>query len=156
MQNKKELTIEYVLDAPIKKVWQAWTNQEIVAKWWGPFGVSNPICNWDVKVNGKIDVLMFAGKELGNLAGNKWPMGGTFREIVENKKLVFTTTALDNKGTIQMENLNTIVFEYKNGKTKIILNVVVLRMEPVMLKALSGMETGWSQSFDKLSELFKK
>ena len=33
-----ELRITRVYDAPVKAVWDAWTDPEQVGKWWGPRG----------------------------------------------------------------------------------------------------------------------
>ncbi|MGE0764564.1 MAG: SRPBCC domain-containing protein, partial [Bdellovibrionales bacterium] len=33
-----EIYITRVYDAPLKTVWQAWTDPKQVAKWWGPRG----------------------------------------------------------------------------------------------------------------------
>jgi uncharacterized protein YndB with AHSA1/START domain len=47
--------------------------------------------------------------------------------------------------------LNTVTFtELSDGKTELILHVVVQKATPEMDGALSGMEAGWSQSFEKL------
>ena len=62
---KKELTITRIFDAPRDLVWKAWTDQKILQKWWGPKGVTNPICEWDARLGGNIYIVMLAGKELG-------------------------------------------------------------------------------------------
>jgi len=41
---KKEFTITRIFDASRDLVWKAWTDQTILQKWWGPRGVTNPIC----------------------------------------------------------------------------------------------------------------
>ena len=33
-----EFTIRRIFDAPLDRVWQAWTDPERMAKWWGPKG----------------------------------------------------------------------------------------------------------------------
>lgn len=35
-----EIRIERIYDAPVKMVWDAWTDPKQLAKWWGPRGVS--------------------------------------------------------------------------------------------------------------------
>src|SRR5690349_18581774 len=37
LENKK-LVIEFTANGPIKKVWQAYTDQDTFEKWWGPEG----------------------------------------------------------------------------------------------------------------------
>lgn len=36
MKPVKEVEFERTYDAPIAKVWQAWTDPESLKKWWGP------------------------------------------------------------------------------------------------------------------------
>ena len=49
---EKEITIERVFNAPIDLVWKAWTKAEEIKEWWGPNGVTNPICEIDPRVGG--------------------------------------------------------------------------------------------------------
>ncbi|HEX8993753.1 MAG TPA: SRPBCC domain-containing protein, partial [Candidatus Paceibacterota bacterium] len=91
----RELTVTRVLDAPIEKVWQSWTDPRAVARWWGPKGVTNPTCQWEAQPGGGIYIVMLAGRELGPMAGEEWPMRGTFQEVIPHKGLVFTNIAVD-------------------------------------------------------------
>ncbi|MGH7141167.1 MAG: SRPBCC family protein [Minisyncoccia bacterium] len=63
--NEKEITLERVIDAPVEKVWNAWTDERQVAAWWGPKGVSIPECAVDARVDGALKIVMLAGEELG-------------------------------------------------------------------------------------------
>ncbi|MEC0176860.1 SRPBCC domain-containing protein [Paenibacillus favisporus] len=42
---KQELVITRVFDIPIELVWKAWTDTEMVMKWWGPQHFTSPSCN---------------------------------------------------------------------------------------------------------------
>jgi uncharacterized protein YndB with AHSA1/START domain len=149
MANIKELNIERTLEAPLENVWQAWTDPAKLQQWWGPKGVTNPTCEWEAKPGGKIYIVMLAGSELGSMAGQHWPMRGEFKEVEPMKKLVFTASALaDGKEILQ--NLNTVTFEEKDGKTVMRLNVIVTMVTPEAKFALSGMDMGWTQQTDKL------
>src|SRR5665213_1920558 len=102
-----QLTIVRTINAPVELVYKAWTDPELLAKWWGPNGVTNPVCELDLRPGGAIDIVMLAGKELGDLAGNEWPITGIFQEIIPPSKLVYTSTAiLDDKPMI--ESMNTV------------------------------------------------
>jgi len=35
---KRDLVFARVFDAPVERVWQAWTDPEQVMRWWGPNG----------------------------------------------------------------------------------------------------------------------
>ncbi|MGZ3688811.1 MAG: SRPBCC domain-containing protein [Bdellovibrionota bacterium] len=46
-QNKSnELRIIRIYDAPLKSVWDAWTDPRQVAQWWGPRGFSKNTRAW--------------------------------------------------------------------------------------------------------------
>lgn len=151
--NRKELTLTRVFDASLELVWKAWTDPKLLAQWWGPRGVTNPVCEFDKRKDGLIHIVMLAGDELGDLKGSKWPMKGVIREIVEPKRLVFTGAALKSDDeTLILENLNTVTLEEENGKTKMTLHIVVTKITPEAEGPLKGMEMGWTQSIDKLGE----
>jgi uncharacterized protein YndB with AHSA1/START domain len=46
---EREIVLSRVFDAPRKMVWEAWTDPEQVAKWWGPKGFSTTIEKMDVR-----------------------------------------------------------------------------------------------------------
>lgn len=155
-QNKNELTITRVLDAPRELVWKAWTHEGFVARWWGPRGVTNPTCKLDARPGGEMHIVMLAGKELGSFAGQRWPMKGTFRELAPPERLAYTAAALDDKKGIMLETSNTLTLERIGDKTRMTLRIVVTNALPGSEFALAGMETGWTQSIDKLGEELKK
>lgn len=155
-ESKRELTITRTFDAPLEMVWKAWTDPKMVKKWWGPKGVTNPVCEWDARPNGKINIVMLAGKELGDFAGQKWPMTGTFREVTPKSRIVYASDALDDVKDIMIVAETTIDFEKLEGKTKMNLHIIVTKMNgPKAEFAIQGMEAGWNQQIDKLTEMLK-
>jgi len=141
---KKELTITRIFDASRDLVWKAWTDQKILQKWWGPRGVTNPICEWDARPGGKIYIVMLA-------------MNGMFKEVIPQSRLVFVGGALDDvdRGSDTfIEHEVTVDFEDLGDKTKMNLHVVITKARgPKAPAALQGMTAGWNQQIDKLSEL---
>ncbi|HSW48477.1 MAG TPA: SRPBCC domain-containing protein [Candidatus Saccharimonadales bacterium] len=151
---KKELTLERTFDAPRDLVFKAWTDKELVKKWWGPRGVTNPVCEVDAVPGGKINIVMLAGPELGELAGQEWPMTGKFEEVAEPEKLVYTANAIVD-GKEVLTTRNTITFEEQDGKTKMTAHILVTKTTPEAEGPLAGMEMGWDQQLDKLVEFIK-
>jgi uncharacterized protein YndB with AHSA1/START domain len=149
----KELVITRTFNAPRELVWKAWTDADLVKKWWGPRGVTNPTCEWDPRPNGKINIVMLAGGELGNFAGQKWPMNGTFIEVIPKSRLVFTSNAIDDRQEALIENEVTVDLEEMGDKTRMRLRIVVTRaVQGKTEMMLQGMEMGWNQQIDKLGE----
>jgi uncharacterized protein YndB with AHSA1/START domain len=139
-----DTTITRTFDAPREAVWDAWTDPERVAAWWGPEGFTVPDCEVDARPGGAFSIAMQAPD------GTVYPDKGMFHEVVEPERLVFTSRAFeDEDGTYQLEVKNTVTLEADGGRTHLTLEAEVISATPAVKEALSGMEMGWSQSFEK-------
>ena len=136
-----------VFDAPRALVFKMWTDPTHMAQWWGPRGFTNPICELDARVGGKIRIDMRAPD------GRVFPMSGTFREIVEPERLVFVAYPDDHAGNHLAESLTTVTFEDQGGKTKLTMHARAVGLAPIAVQMLAGMDAGWNGSLDKLAEL---
>ncbi len=146
-QKIKELTLTRIFDAPRELVFKAWTDAELMARWFGPHWFSIPVCELDVRPGGALRIHM-RGPD-----GVDYPMTGVFHEVVPPERLVFTSTAVeDAQGDFQLEVLNTVTLADLGGKTELTYHAVVVKATPAAEGALSGMEAGWSQSLEKLAE----
>jgi uncharacterized protein YndB with AHSA1/START domain len=144
----KELVLTREFDAPRSIVFKAWIDPVQLQKWWAPKHFTNPVCEIDPRPGGSIQI------EMQGPDGTRYPCGGTFHEIDEPNRLVFTTTGnFDGEPEPQLEVLNTVTFEESNGKTTVKLHAQVLKATPSMVGALAGMDEGWSGSLDKLGQL---
>lgn len=162
------LTITRIFDAPREFVWKAWTDPELITKWWGPEGFTSPSAKVDLQVGGKA---IFA---MRGPVGSEWDRvmysSGVYKEIIPYEKIVTTDYFSDAEGNMiepsaegqdpnfPKEMTITILFEeVENGKTK--LSVIYPKPETKeqmesMLK--SGMEEGWSSSLNKLAIAIKQ
>lgn len=146
---QRELTITRVFDAPREMVFKVWTEPKHMARWWGPKGFTNPVCELDLRPGGAIFIQMTSPD------GVAYPTKGFFHEIVEPERLVLTTTAFeDATGQPQLEVLNTVTFAELNdgSQTKLTMHAVVVKAGPEMEGSLGGMEEGWNESLDRLAE----
>ncbi len=153
MEENKELTFLRTYDTPREKVWEYWTDPKRIQQWWGPQGVTNPTCVWEAVPGGTIHIVMLAGAELGELAGQEWPMTGKFVEVHAPEKLVFASSAMIG-GKPVLETLTTVTLEEVEDKTNMTVHVVVTMTTPEAAGPLQGMEMGWNQQLDKLGEHF--
>jgi uncharacterized protein YndB with AHSA1/START domain len=147
---KKEIILHRTIAAPRERVWKAWTDPTEVAQWWGPDGVTIPTIEIDLREGGNLYIVMLAGEELGALAGQKWPMGGTFKEIVEPQKLVFSNNAFDEAGGVLLTGETAVTFEEENGATNVTVTTSAEGDAPGTDMMLAGMDAGWNQQLDKL------
>jgi uncharacterized protein YndB with AHSA1/START domain len=148
MENKRELTLTRLYGAPRELVFKAWTDKNLLEKWWGPRLFTNPVCEVDAKDGGSLRITM-KGPD-----GVEYPMGGTYKEVVPPEKIVMVTQAFGADGkSVELEGTNTIIFEDFHGMTKMTLHIQMTKVDPSMGMALEGMEQGWSESLYKLADL---
>lgn len=154
MAEPKVVEFERAYDAPVSKVWDAWTDAEKVKKWWGPDNVTIPECEIDLRVGGRIYIVMEADKSMGEYAGTRWPMDGKFTKVEPNNQLVYEVKAWtegDEEGTM-LEQVHELSFTEEGGKTKMNLKVTLNKMGPKAGAAVEGMQYGFGQQFDKLEK----
>lgn len=143
--SKWDLVTTRVFDAPRELVYRAWTEVKHVQQWWGPKGFTNPVCEMDVRVGGKIRIHMRAPD------GMVYPMTGIFEEIVRPERLVFVSSALDDKGNSMFDVQSTVLFTEHAGKTTLTLQLRVIKTTAAAPQYLKGMEMGWTMSLDRLA-----
>ncbi|HEY3268464.1 MAG TPA: SRPBCC domain-containing protein [Armatimonadota bacterium] len=144
----REMILTREFDAPRAIVFRAWIEPEQMARWWGPKDFTNPVCELDPRPGGSIRIDMRAPD------GAVYPMTGTFLEVVEPERLVFTSTAFeDDDGEAGLEVVTTVAFAECGGKTRLTVHANVVHASPEMAGALNGMDEGWSQSLDRLADL---
>lgn len=166
-ESPKEIVITRIFDAPVEKVWKAWTEPEEVKKWWGPKGFTAPSIKIDFREGGKFIYAMQGPK------GSKWDRvmysAGVFKEIVPKQKIVTTDYFSDELGNkispvkegqdqdFPTEMTATILFEdLGENRSKISITYPKAENETqyeAMLK--SGMKEGWRSALDKLAESIK-
>ncbi len=88
----REMVITRSFDAPVARVWQAWTDADDVKRWWGPEGFTAPIAEMDVRVGGTSLVCMRSpdGQDLCNT----W----TYTKIEPERRLEFIQHFVDKDG----------------------------------------------------------
>jgi uncharacterized protein YndB with AHSA1/START domain len=143
-----EVTIKRTFNAPRAVVFKAWTDPKQLGQWFGPKGFDNPVCEADARPGGKLKIHM-RGPD-----GAIYPCLGTFHEVVEPERLVFTSQAVEDDGTVLIEARNTVTFADVGGKTLLTLNARVVKVTGMGAQYVKGMEQGWGQSFDKLEAMF--
>ncbi len=74
-------------------MFEAWTDANHLAQWWGAKGFTNPVCEVDARTGGALRIVMRGPDD------TEYPMTGTFREVVAPERLVFTNNPVDGDGT---------------------------------------------------------
>ncbi len=105
-----ELYIEREFDAPVDLVFRIWENRDHAIRWWGPEKFTTTELEMDFRPGGKWRATMLS-KQYGVSR-----MSGEFREIVKNRKIVFTFAWAAESGD-PTDTLITVTFEERGGKT---------------------------------------
>jgi uncharacterized protein YndB with AHSA1/START domain len=141
---ERELILTRVLDTPRELVFRIWTDPQHVAKWWGPMGFTNPVCELDVQPGGALRIVMRAPD------GTEHPMTGTYREVVAPERLVFTFAAVDGQGNPLLDGVTVVTFAERGGKTELTVQTHAIALVPSAARMLEGMDAGWRQTLDRL------
>lgn len=86
----RKIKLTKIYNAPIEKVWDAWTNPESMKQWFSPEGMTNPQISSELSVGGSYRNTM-EGKNMPDPKHNgQMTVGGTYLELEKPSKLVFT------------------------------------------------------------------
>ena len=134
-----ELLIVRTFHAPASVVFALWSSAEHMKRWMGPKNFTCHEAALDFRVGGAYRAMIKSEKH-----GENW-FGGIYREIVPDKRLVFTF-AWENEGpSAGLETLVTITLEERNGKT-----VQTFHQAPFRnVERRDSHVGGWNEAFDK-------
>jgi uncharacterized protein YndB with AHSA1/START domain len=138
IQEKPFLALERHYAVPPAKVYRAWTQPEAIKRWWGPAGHATvSLAELDVRVGGRFRIVFGPG-------GTENEVRGVYKEVVANRKLVFTWTWPNS--TPERESLVTLRFLAANGGT-----TLDFRHEQLFDETVRDNHTrGWTESLGKL------
>jgi uncharacterized protein YndB with AHSA1/START domain len=105
-----ELYIEREFDAPASLVFRLWQDRDHAIRWWGPERFSTTELEMDFRVGGKWRATMMSTSK------GVSTMGGEYREIVKDRKIVFTFS-WTHQPENPVDSLVTVTFTERNGKT---------------------------------------
>ncbi|MFB5650605.1 SRPBCC family protein [Leptospira wolffii] len=81
---KTDLVLERIVDVPRELVWKAWTTPAHILKWFTPAPWTTIDCELDLRAGGIFRTTMKSPE------GQEFPNMGSYLEVVENERLVFT------------------------------------------------------------------
>jgi uncharacterized protein YndB with AHSA1/START domain len=138
----KTVTITRVINSPVERVWQAWTNPEDLKYWFvAKQGITTQVIQFDVKVGGKVR-LKFPGA-----AGEyTW----TYVKIDKPNRLVFDIVDFSLPDYQGAGGICSVEFEDLDGKTKVTVSGELPdeSMRDMTVK-------GWSGTLHKLNDYLK-
>jgi uncharacterized protein YndB with AHSA1/START domain len=139
----RTLTIKKVIEAPVKLVWEAWTNSDHVVQWWAPPGMKINVVEHSFKVGGKWKYTMPMPD------GNLFISEGTYLEIEPNKKIV---TTADFKPMTEDVELH-VEFEADGDNTNFTFSVIHATEEYSKQQEKMGFYNGWGSAFTRMESV---
>jgi uncharacterized protein YndB with AHSA1/START domain len=144
----RELVLTRIIDAPREKVFRAWTDPELLKKWFAPLPWTTPAAELDVRPGGANLVVM------RDPEGNEFPNRGVYLEVVESERLVITdayTRAWEPSGKPFMTVILT--FEDDGGKTRYTARARHWTVADREAHEKMGFHEGWGRCTDQLAAL---
>jgi len=153
--------VSRIFDAPRELVYEVWTKVEHFERWFGPHGAEIFSCELDPRPGG---VIRF-GHRLDD--GMTVRVKGTFREVVQDERLVFTIGFVDDQGRPRRHPMfpdwpldaviwTTVVFAKVDSGTRVTVLQHVTPPEaashPAVKRHQQLAAEGWRQVFERLGE----
>ncbi len=144
LPSDREIVMDRVFNAPRELVFKAYTDPDLIPKWWGPRKYTTTVDKLDVKVGG---AWRFVQRDAD---GNVYAFNGEYREIAPPERLSYTFEFEGLPGHVLLE---TVTFEEQGGQTKVTVTSLFASAEDRDGMLQSGMEQGATESQDRLAEL---
>src|SRR5271168_2201460 len=142
-----EIRITRIYDAPVQAVWDAWTDPEQVAKWWGPRGFTITHHSKDLRPGGHWSYTMHGPD------GTDYPNTTKYFEVEECKKLVYDHGGHDDRPPLFRV---TVLFSEVKGKTKMEMSMTLPTPEAAEETRKFVKKVGGEGTWDRLAEYLEK
>lgn len=132
------IRLRRAINAPVARVFEAWTTPAIVAKWWDPDGVPLRECAIDLRPGG---VFRFVNQ--GHDDGHAF--AGTYREIAAPDRLVFEAMGAEGR----------VDFVERNGGTDITVAIACASPDHLQQFLTFGIADNTGRTLDRLVAYFE-
>jgi uncharacterized protein YndB with AHSA1/START domain len=138
-----ELYITRVYDAPVKMVWDAWTDPKQVAKWWGPRGFTITTHHKDVRPGGTWSYIMHGPD------GVDYPNKTLFLEVEKYSRLVYDHGGSDDRPAMFRVTVN---FSETAGRTTMDMTMTMPNAEAFAETKKIIKNANGNSTWDRLAE----
>jgi len=135
----RTLRIERTFDAPAERVFEAWTSEEVLRRWFHVYpGWDTPTAEVDLQVGGEVRVVMRDPSD-----GAEYGARGHYTLIEPPRRLAMRWAFDDDP-----ENVQTIELEFseRDGRTTVVMINSGISTEP----RRESQDRGWNGCFDSL------
>jgi uncharacterized protein YndB with AHSA1/START domain len=151
MSADRELVLTRLINAPREKVYRAWTDPEMLKKWFAPLPYTTPVAELNVRPGGANLIVMRSPD------GKDMPNRGVYLEVVPNERLVFTDAYVKAWEPSEKPFMTVILtFEDEGGKTRYTARVRHWTVADRETHEKMGFHGGWGLCTDQLEALVAK
>jgi len=148
---RHELTLTRLIDAPRELLFRAWTEPELLKRWFTPRPWTTPVVEADVRPGGRSFVLM-RGPD-----GEEQPCHGVYLEVVPGRRLVFTDAFTEAWLPSAKPFFTCVVtFDDEHGRTRYTAVARHWTAADKQTHERMGFHAGWNAATDQLEALARE
>jgi uncharacterized protein YndB with AHSA1/START domain len=142
--SERELVVTRTIDGPPGIVFDAWTEPELLKRWWVPKSVPITLLSveMDVRVGGTYQ-LVFQVDRTTTMA-----FYGRYLEVSPPSRLAWTNEEGDGDAVV-----TTVTFEEDRGRTRLVVHDLYPSKDALDEAIASESTPGWDEMLDQLDEL---
>ena len=140
----REIVLARPLDAPREEVFDAWTDPQRIAVWWGPRGFTNTVSEMDVRPGGVWRFVMHGPD------GVDYPNKVVYAEVARPERLVYShgDDGAGDPGGFDV----TVTFAERGGRTELAMRMLFASAGARDAVVEFGAIEGGNQTLDRLAE----
>ena len=139
----KDINIVRTYDAPLRAVWDAWTDPEQVARWWGPRGFTLTTYDKDLRSGGSWTYTMHGPD------GTDYPNKTLYLDVEPMARLVYDHGGNDDRPALFRV---TVLFTEADGKTHMDMTMHFPDAAAARQAAVFIRQAGGNATWDRLAE----
>ena len=153
----KTLIFEQVFEAPLERIWAAWTTAEQIALWWGPKGWKTTVKEFDFRVGGHLLYSMTCeDPEQKDFYGRTEWAKSAYDAIDAKNSFDYRDYFTDENGTVNEAmptmNIRMEFYQVPEG-TRVVSKTVFPTPEAYEQTVAMGVVEGVGQTWGRLVEL---
>jgi uncharacterized protein YndB with AHSA1/START domain len=141
------IVVTHVFDAPRDLVFKVCADPKHIPQWWGPHNLTTVVDKMEMRPGGLWRYIQHDAE------GQEYAFHGVYHQISAPERLVFTFEFEGMPGHVLLE---TVTFEEQAGKTILTDCSVFQSVADRDGMLSSGMESGATESMERLAELLAK
>jgi uncharacterized protein YndB with AHSA1/START domain len=147
----RDLLLTRIIDAPCSRVFQAWTDPELLKQWFAPLPWTTSMAALDVRPGGS-SLIVMRGPE-----GNEFPNRGVYLDVVENERIVFTDAFTQAWEPSEKPFITGVLtFEDLDGKTRYTARLRHWTVADREAHEKMGFHEGWPICTEQLAALVEQ